>query len=162
MKAEKPYHLFTFLPLHRSIHSDELFSPPLCLFSCGKGTTPCLLSPYLNSSKFPGSSNFYGHRWLIAEPNRCATPTVDFWIGNRICHTDFCGSHIQYRSPFHPYRFFIILAFVSSATQDIATDAMAARSLKREDTGLLNSIQAMGSFTGSMVGGGFLLLLFQN
>lgn len=54
----------------------------------------------------------------------------------------------------------IILAFISSATQDIATDAMAARSFDRKDTSLLNSIQSMGSFTGSMVGGGFLLLLF--
>jgi len=37
---------------------------------------------------------------------------------------------------------------------------MAARSFDRKDTSLLNSIQSMGSFTGSMVGGGFLLLLF--
>lgn len=54
----------------------------------------------------------------------------------------------------------IILAFISSATQDIATDAMAARSFERKDSSLLNSIQSMGTFTGSMVGGGFLLLLF--
>lgn len=54
----------------------------------------------------------------------------------------------------------ILLAFVSSATQDIATDAMAARSFERKNSSLLNSMQSMGSFTGSMVGGGFLLLLF--
>ena len=54
----------------------------------------------------------------------------------------------------------IILAFIASATQDIATDAMAARAFERKDSSLLNSIQSMGSFTGSMVGGGFLLLLF--
>ncbi|MDD2512989.1 MAG: MFS transporter [Proteiniphilum sp.] len=56
--------------------------------------------------------------------------------------------------------FLILLAFISSATQDIATDAMAARSFERRNSSLLNSIQSMGSFTGSMVGGGFLLLLF--
>lgn len=55
----------------------------------------------------------------------------------------------------------ILLAFISSATQDIATDALAARSFERRDNSLLNSMQSMGSFTGSMVGGGFLLLLFQ-
>lgn len=54
----------------------------------------------------------------------------------------------------------ILLAFVSSATQDIATDAMAARSFERKNSSLLNSMQSMGSFAGSMVGGGFLLLLF--
>ena len=54
----------------------------------------------------------------------------------------------------------ILLAFIASATQDIATDAMAARAFERKDSSLLNSIQSMGSFTGSMVGGGFLLLLF--
>ncbi|MCE5205258.1 MAG: MFS transporter [Porphyromonadaceae bacterium] len=54
----------------------------------------------------------------------------------------------------------ILFAFISSATQDIATDAMAARSFERKNSSLLNSIQSMGSFTGSMVGGGFLLLLF--
>ncbi len=54
----------------------------------------------------------------------------------------------------------ILFAFISSATQDIATDAMAARSFERRNSSLLNSIQSMGSFTGSMVGGGLLLLLF--
>ena len=56
----------------------------------------------------------------------------------------------------------ILLAFVASATQDIATDAMAARSFERKNSSLLNSMQSMGSFTGSMVGGGFLLLLFHH
>jgi len=56
----------------------------------------------------------------------------------------------------------ILFAFVSSATQDIATDAMAARSFERKNSSLLNSMQSMGSFTGSMVGGGFLLLLFHH
>ncbi len=54
----------------------------------------------------------------------------------------------------------ILFALISSATQDIATDAMAARSFERRNSSLLNSIQSMGSFTGSMVGGGLLLLLF--
>lgn len=54
----------------------------------------------------------------------------------------------------------ILLAFVMSATQDIATDALAARSFHPSDRGLINSMQSMGSFAGSMVGGGVLLVLF--
>lgn len=55
---------------------------------------------------------------------------------------------------------FILLAFIMSATQDIATDALAARSFAPSDRGLLNSMQSMGSFAGSMVGSGVLLVLF--
>lgn len=55
---------------------------------------------------------------------------------------------------------FILLAFVMSATQDIATDALAARAFAPSDRGLLNSMQSMGSFAGSMVGSGVLLVLF--
>lgn len=54
----------------------------------------------------------------------------------------------------------ILLAFIMSATQDIATDALAARSFASSDRGLLNSMQSMGSFAGSMVGSGLLLVLF--
>lgn len=54
----------------------------------------------------------------------------------------------------------IMLAFVMSATQDIATDALAARSFGASDRGLINSMQSMGSFAGSMVGSGVLLVLF--
>lgn len=54
----------------------------------------------------------------------------------------------------------IMLAFIMSATQDIATDALAARAFAPSDRGLLNSMQTMGSFAGSMVGSGVLLVLF--
>lgn len=55
----------------------------------------------------------------------------------------------------------LLLAFISSATQDIATDAMAARAFERKDNSLINSIQSMGSFTGSMVGSGLLIILMK-
>lgn len=48
----------------------------------------------------------------------------------------------------------ILMAFLMSATQDIATDALAARSFHASDRGLINSMQSMGSFAGSMVGSG--------
>lgn len=53
----------------------------------------------------------------------------------------------------------IVLSLIASATQDIATDALAVRLFEREDKSLLNSMQSMGSFGGTLVGGGVLLLI---
>ena len=54
----------------------------------------------------------------------------------------------------------IVLSFIASATQDIATDALAVRSFSDKDRSLANSMQSMGSFAGAMIGGGVLLLLY--
>lgn len=54
----------------------------------------------------------------------------------------------------------ILLSFIASATQDIATDALAVISFKRKDKSMVNSMQSMGSFAGAMIGGGVLLLLY--
>ena len=56
----------------------------------------------------------------------------------------------------------VILAFISmlaSATQDIATDALAILSFKKHDHSMLNSMQSMGAFGGAVIGGGVLLIL---
>jgi len=55
----------------------------------------------------------------------------------------------------------IILSFIASATQDIATDALTALSFNRKEKGLGNSMQSMGSFAGALVGGGLLLLHYK-
>lgn len=55
----------------------------------------------------------------------------------------------------------VICAFIASATQDIATDALAVLSFDKRDKSLVNSMQSMGSFAGTMVGGGILLMLFK-
>lgn len=55
----------------------------------------------------------------------------------------------------------IILSFVASATQDIATDSLAVLSFSNKDKSLVNSMQSMGNFAGAMIGGGLLLLLYQ-
>lgn len=55
----------------------------------------------------------------------------------------------------------VIISFVASATQDIATDALAVLSFRQEEKSLVNSMQSMGSFGGTMVGSGLLLLLFK-
>lgn len=54
----------------------------------------------------------------------------------------------------------IILSFIASATQDIATDSLAVLSFNKKDKSLANSMQSMGSFAGAMIGGGILLLLY--
>jgi len=54
----------------------------------------------------------------------------------------------------------VIFAFAASATQDIATDALAVLSFNKKDKGIVNSMQSVGGFAGSMIGGGLLLLLY--
>jgi predicted MFS family arabinose efflux permease len=54
----------------------------------------------------------------------------------------------------------MIVAFIASATQDIATDAFAILLLKPRERGLGNSMQSAGSFTGTLIGTGVLLIVF--
>ena len=54
----------------------------------------------------------------------------------------------------------MILAFVASATQDIATDAYAILILKKEEKTIGNSIQSSGSFIGTLCGSGILLVIY--
>jgi len=55
----------------------------------------------------------------------------------------------------------IICSFFASATQDIATDALAVISFSKENKSMVNSMQSIGSFGGAMIGGGLLLLLYK-
>ena len=50
----------------------------------------------------------------------------------------------------------------ASATQDIATDALAIRTSTTKQRGLLNSMQSMGSFGGSLLGSGVLLMVLHS
>lgn len=54
----------------------------------------------------------------------------------------------------------VVCSFIASATQDIATDALAVLSFGKKDKSLVNSMQSLGSFGGAMIGGGLLLLLY--
>ncbi|HJZ38844.1 MAG TPA: MFS transporter [Bacteroidales bacterium] len=54
----------------------------------------------------------------------------------------------------------MIVAFIASATQDIATDAFAILLLKPGERGLGNSMQSAGSFVGTLFGTGVLLIAF--
>ncbi len=72
----------------------------------------------------------------------------------------FAVSFFDFRLNFHLIFGLIILSFIASATQDIATDALAALSFSSKDKSMVNSMQSMGSFAGTVIGGGLLLLLF--
>jgi hypothetical protein len=61
---------------------------------------------------------------------------------------------------FHVIIVLMVLAITASATQDIATDAWAILTLKKEERSLGNSMQSMGSFLGAMAGRGALLVVY--
>lgn len=54
----------------------------------------------------------------------------------------------------------MIVAFIASATQDIATDIFAIRVLRTDEKAMGNGIQSAGSFVGSLFGTGVLLLAY--
>ncbi|MDR1004431.1 MAG: MFS transporter [Prevotellaceae bacterium] len=56
----------------------------------------------------------------------------------------------------------VFLSLTASATQDIATDALATLSFKKQDKSVVNSMQTMGSFGGTLIGSGVLLVLLHN
>ena len=55
----------------------------------------------------------------------------------------------------------VFLSLIASATQDIGTDTLAVLSFGKRDKSLVNSMQSMGSFGGTLIGGGVLLLVLQ-
>lgn len=54
----------------------------------------------------------------------------------------------------------VVLAFLASATQDIATDALAVLSFSKKEKSMAGSIQSIGGFAGTWIGSGLLLILF--
>lgn len=54
----------------------------------------------------------------------------------------------------------MIIAFIASATQDIATDAYAILIMKKEERSFGNSMQSSGSFIGTLAGSGLLLIVY--
>lgn len=54
----------------------------------------------------------------------------------------------------------MIVAFIASATQDIAVDIFAIRLLKPSERSIGNSMQSAGSFTGTLFGTGVLLIAY--
>ncbi len=70
---------------------------------------------------------------------------------------------IAFIDPAHHFPVIVVMmvvAVTASATQDIATDAWAILTLHKEERSLGNSMQSTGSFVGAMVGGGVLLIVY--
>lgn len=55
----------------------------------------------------------------------------------------------------------MFLVFLFSASQDIATDALAVNLLKPQERGIGNAIQASGNFLGAIIGGGVALIMLE-
>lgn len=53
----------------------------------------------------------------------------------------------------------IILSLTASATQDIATDALAVLSFHGREQSMVNSMQSMGRFGGTIIGSGLLIMI---
>lgn len=87
------------------------------------------------------------------------------WIlGSEIVYAAsiFFVAYMDFKVDFAAIIFMIFISFTASATQDIATDALAVLSFSKKDKSMVNSMQSMGSFGGVMIGSGLLLLLFQS
>lgn len=72
----------------------------------------------------------------------------------------FAISFFDLETSFTTIIIMMVIAFTASATQDIATDAFAILSLKVEERGVGNSMQSSGSFIGTLMGSGVLLVIY--
>ena len=73
----------------------------------------------------------------------------------------FLVAFLDFETRFDTIILLVILSLIASATQDIATDALAVLSFEKKEKSLVNSMQSMGSFGGTLIGSGLLLLLFK-
>ncbi len=161
MKTDRSYNLFTFFSLYIAQSIPMSFFATALPVLMRQGNYSLWSIAMLKLIKLPWIFKFIWSPWI---DNR--TESVrDYkrWIiGAEIVYASLIlvVAHLNIKEDFSLIIILVVFAFVASATQDIATDAMAARAFPRKDSSLVNSMQTMGSFTGSMVGGGFLLLIF--
>lgn len=100
-------------------------------------------------------------------------PLVDYKAGSHLHYKRWIiGSEIFYAATIIAIAFFnlkvnfpvivvlMVIAIAFSATQDIASDALAIRILKSGEQPLGNSMQSMGSFAGTLIGSGVLLMVY--
>ncbi|MDR1743907.1 MAG: MFS transporter [Dysgonamonadaceae bacterium] len=161
MKTEKTYHLFTFFSLYIAQAIPMSFFATVLPVLMRQGEYSLLAIALLKLIKLPWIFKFLWSPWVDSRTD--SVRDYKRWIiGSEIIYAliIFGVAFLNLRTEFALIIGLVVFAFVASATQDIATDAMAARSFERKDSSLLNSMQTMGLFTGRMVGGGFLLMLF--
>lgn len=162
MKTQRNYHLFTFFTLYIAQSIPMSFFSAVLPILMRQGNYSLTAIALLKLIKLPWIVKFL---WspLVDRHTEEVRDYKQWIIGSEIAYAALIitVSLLDLGQNFSLVVTLILLAFVMSATQDIATDALAARSFEHQDRGLLNSMQSMGSFAGSMVGSGLLLLLFQ-
>lgn len=72
------------------------------------------------------------------------------------------AGHINVADNIYLVLLMVTLSLVASATQDIATDALAILMHGGKDKSMVNSMQSMGSFGGALIGSGVLLLVLNH
>ncbi|MDR1516983.1 MAG: MFS transporter [Dysgonamonadaceae bacterium] len=162
MKTEKTYNLLTFFSLYIAQAIPMSFFATLLPVLMRQGEYSLLAISLLKLIKLPWIIKFL---WspLVDRRSDSVRDYKRWIIGSEIIYAMiiFAVAFMDFKSEFALIIGLVLFAFIASATQDIATDAMAARSFERKDSSLLNSMQTMGTFTGRMVGGGLLLMLFR-
>lgn len=103
-----------------------------------------LWSPFIDRYSLPKLGHYRG--WIICFQLLLALVTFG------------CG-FIDIREHFNILIVCMFLAFLFSASQDIATDALAVNLLEPRERGLGNAIQAGGNVFGAIIGGGGVLIL---
>ncbi len=91
--------------------------------------------------------NMHYRRWIIGSEVFYAVVIIA--IGFFQLETDFVTIIVL-----------MVVAFMLSATQDIASDAFAVRILAKKERGWGNSMQSSGNFLGTLFGSGVLLYLY--
>lgn len=103
-----------------------------------------LWAPFVDRN---ADSDMHYRRWIIGSEIFYAVAIIS--IGYFNLKTQFTTIIIM-----------MVIAFVISATQDIASDALAVRILKKSERGYGNSLQSSGNFLGALFGSGVLLILY--
>lgn len=159
--VQKGGRLFTFLCLYIAQSIPKSFFSTIIPVLMRQNEYPLEVIGLLQFVKLPWVLKFL---WSPAVDRSCHS-TADYkrWIfsSELVYAVTILGiSFLDLEANMYTIVLLIIFAFAASATQDIATDALAVLSFNKKDKGLVNSMQSVGSFAGSMVGGGLLLLLY--
>lgn len=93
------------------------------------------------------SSHLHYKRWIIGSELMYAI-------------TIFVIAFFNLKLDFHLIVILMVVAITFSATQDIASDALAIRLLKKEERAYGNSMQSFGNFGGTLLGSGVLLTIY--
>lgn len=103
-----------------------------------------LWAPFID---FTSQSSRHYRRWILGSELFYAAVII-------------CIGFFDLATDFPTIILLMVIAFTASATQDIATDAFAILILKENERSIGNSMQSAGSFIGTLVGSGILLVIY--